>query len=138
MGQDNDGVGPAFARAYPAMPQNVGVARRAVTEFLAQAEEDDLPISDVALALSEAFTNVVYHAYVGQQLGEARIRVDLMPDEVVLVIEDDGRGMMPRPDTPGLGLGLPTIATLAKHFDVTSTARQGTRVRATFARPAAA
>lgn len=134
MGQDNDGVGSAFVKAYPAMPQNVGIARRAVTEFLAQTDPGDLPIGDIALALSEAFTNVVYHAYVGQRLGEARVRVDVAAEEVVLTVEDDGRGMMPRPDTPGLGLGLPTIATLAKHFDVSTTARKGTRVRATFAR----
>ncbi len=36
-----------------------------------------------------------------------------------MTISDDGSGMRPRHDSPGLGLGLPTIAQLAASVSIT-------------------
>ena len=41
-----------------------------------------------------------------------RTLIEAAPDELVVTVTDDGRGMQPRADSPGLGLGLPTIASL--------------------------
>ena len=43
-------------------------------------------------------------------------------------MEDEGTGMVPRPDTPGLGLGMPLIATVSSRFDVRTTLQGGTRL----------
>ncbi len=102
-------------------------ARRAVVEHLREAMPDP-PLSDIALAVSEAVTNAVRHAYRERDPGAVRVRVEVLPKEVQLVVEDDGSGMVPRPDSPGIGLGLPLIATIASRFDVRDTPRGGTRL----------
>ena len=124
---------------WPAVPASVPAARRAVTVYLNAVEAGDPPTSDIALALSEAVSNAVLHAYVDRPCGDVRVSVGMTEAEVAVVIEDDGRGMRPRPDSPGLGLGLPVIAMLAERTDTRSTPGQGTRVTAWFLRsPAAA
>jgi serine/threonine-protein kinase RsbW/stage II sporulation protein AB (anti-sigma F factor) len=37
-----------------------------------------------------------------------------------VVVADDGLGMMPRTDSPGLGLGLPVITTVSDRMEVVS------------------
>ena len=76
----------------------------------------DPPLEGLRLAVSEAVTNVVVHAYRGQPPGPvtASIGVDKAASRVVVHITDAGQGMGPRPDSPGLGLGLPLIASVAE------------------------
>jgi serine/threonine-protein kinase RsbW/stage II sporulation protein AB (anti-sigma F factor) len=33
-------------------------------------------------------------------------------------VRDEGKGIVPRPDSPGLGLGLPLIATLTESLEL--------------------
>jgi serine/threonine-protein kinase RsbW/stage II sporulation protein AB (anti-sigma F factor) len=56
--------------------------------------------------------------------------------ELVVVVADHGEGMRPRPDSPGLGLGLPIIATLVTRLDIVNTST-GTEVHMSFPCPAA-
>ena len=56
------------------------------------------------------------------------MQVEIARDELALTVEDDGGGMVPRPDSPGLGLGLPLIATVAERFETHSEVGRGTRV----------
>jgi anti-sigma regulatory factor (Ser/Thr protein kinase) len=67
------------------------------------------------LAISEALTNAVLHAFRTQDLpGTVTVTVDVTPDQFVeAVVRDDGMGMSPRSDSPGLGLGLGLIASVA-------------------------
>jgi len=54
-------------------------------------------------------------------------------DRLSIAIRDEGRGMRPRADSPGLGLGLPLIATLAETLELGSDSDdQGAEVRMTF------
>lgn len=117
-----------FRAAWPAVPPSVPAARHAVAGFLREAETSDPPLSDVALAVSEAVTNAVHHAYRDTEPGEVRVQVELFEDELELVVEDDGGGIRPRPDSPGLGLGLPLIATVADRLDTRTTPDGGTRL----------
>jgi serine/threonine-protein kinase RsbW/stage II sporulation protein AB (anti-sigma F factor) len=48
------------------------------------------------------------------------------------VVADRGRGIVPRPDSPGLGLGLPLIATLAESLELGTGRSEETEVRMTF------
>jgi serine/threonine-protein kinase RsbW len=131
---------PPFAGTWPAEADSVALARHTVVRYLADAATPDPPLSDVALAVSEAVTNVVHHAYIdAAEPGPIRVSVALSDDELEVIVEDDGRGMMPRPDSPGLGLGLPLIATLCRRFDTRSAPGQGTRLCLWFSRdPSAA
>jgi serine/threonine-protein kinase RsbW len=87
---------------------------------------------DVALAVGEACCNVVVHAYLDRDVGDMCLHCSCTPDEIEIVVEDHGNGLVPRPDSPGLGLGLPIIAQLADDFEVDS-GHTGTRVRMGFA-----
>ena len=119
-----------FDRAWPAVPDSVPSARRTVQRYLADAATADPPLSDICLVVSEGVTNAVNHAYTDGPPGEVRVKVSVneRAKELQVIIEDDGRGMIPRPDSPGLGLGLPLIATVSERFDTTTAPGEGTRL----------
>ena len=75
------------------------------------ATADD--VVDLTLAVTEAVTNSVIHAFIDRDPGTVRVAVSTAADELTVVVADNGRGMQPRADSPGLGLGLPTIGRLA-------------------------
>ncbi|HET9073152.1 MAG TPA: ATP-binding protein [Solirubrobacteraceae bacterium] len=89
----------------------------------------------VALAVSEAVTNVVKHAYVGRSPGEVRVEGRLDDSgRLLITVSDDGRGMVPRSRGIGVGLGLRLISYMCT--DVTFTKpgeRAGTSVTMRFA-----
>jgi anti-sigma regulatory factor (Ser/Thr protein kinase) len=93
----------------------------------------------VALAVTEAATNAVVHAYLGMEPGQLRVTGEPLQDALVVRVIDDGRGMQPRHDSPGLGLGLPTIGKLCAHLDIADgPGGHGTEVRMVFAAPGVA
>jgi serine/threonine-protein kinase RsbW len=112
----------------PAVPGAASDARRAVHEVAAGRVGDGYT---VALAVSEAVTNVVIHAYrdrdPGSEPGEVHVTATIDGEELLVSVADEGLGMHPRSDSPGAGLGLPIIATLADRFEVQQQ-RGGTRV----------
>ena len=57
--------------------------------------------------------------------------------ELVVVVCDTGIGITPRPDSPGLGLGMPLMASVTNSFRVVS-ADRGTEIHMAFALPGAA
>jgi anti-sigma regulatory factor (Ser/Thr protein kinase) len=120
----------------PALPESVPRIRRALVAF---AVSHGYPDPDaVALAVSEAATNAVQHAYPGGASGDVRAVACAEPDMLVVVVRDWGAGMAPRVDSPGLGLGLPTIASLAAALDVEAADGEGTLLRMRFPREAPA
>jgi serine/threonine-protein kinase RsbW/stage II sporulation protein AB (anti-sigma F factor) len=125
------------AWSWPAEVRTVSAARHAVTDWLRACDTSDPPLSDVALVVSEAVTNAVNHAYVGRPRGEVHVRVTVEADELLVVVEDDGNGLRPRPDSPGLGYGLAMMVAVTKRFEAETIAGSGTRLRAWFSRDAA-
>lgn len=119
----------------PARAEAIAGVRHAVMEF---AEAHRAPDAHgIALAVTEAATNAVLHAYRDGPPGEVRIVICPEPDRFVVVVRDWGGGMAPRPDSPGLGLGLPVIARLADDFRVEAATGSGTLLRMHFARSVA-
>jgi PAS domain S-box-containing protein len=116
-----------------AVPAAVGEARQGVAAF---AERHGLARrDDVALAVTEAVTNAVLHAFIDREPGTVRVLVVTGADELTVTVTDDGRGMQPRADSPGLGLGLPTIGRLAALVDLREPPGGGTELSMTFATP---
>lgn len=113
-----------------ATPGSLAVIRRALVAFAAGQDMPDPQA--IGLAVTEAVTNVVLHAYPPGSVGDVRVVACAEPDQLVVVVRDWGTGMRPRPDSPGLGIGLPTIASLASAFDVEAADGVGTLLRMHF------
>ncbi len=104
---------------------------RHVTGALAEAIGLDPPtVEDVRLAVTEACTNVVRHAY---SSGPGRLEVAAVTGDggLVVMVADDGDGIRPRPFGGTPGLGLPLMAAVAHEFEIQQR-RRGTRVRMSF------
>jgi serine/threonine-protein kinase RsbW/stage II sporulation protein AB (anti-sigma F factor) len=114
-----------------ATPAAVPGVRRAVVDF---AELHGVGIApDVALAVSEAITNAVLHAYRDGRNGDVRVVACAEPVRLVVVVRDYGCGMSPHPDSPGLGLGLAVIGRLATELNIERPDEGGgTRLRMCF------
>ena len=111
--------------------------RVAVTRFAKSAGVTGELLDQLRLAVSEAVTNVVLHAYVGAaEPGPVRLAARVDGGAIEVTVADDGRGMVPRIDSPGLGLGLPLIAQTTDTFDVHQSEGGGTEMRMSFRRVA--
>jgi anti-sigma regulatory factor (Ser/Thr protein kinase) len=119
--------------SLPARPENVAVIRHVLAAFAETLGLPDRLVEDLRLAVTEACTNVVRHAYGGRP-GTIDISIRPEGDRLRVVVADHGRGMGPSPDTAGPGLGLPLIAALAETVDFERAADAGSRVAMTFAR----
>jgi serine/threonine-protein kinase RsbW len=115
----------------PARAENVAVVRHAIGGLGEALDLDPQTLSDVKLAVTEACTNVVVHAYDGAE-GPMQVAAEIAPDHLTVTVRDEGRGIVPRPDSPGLGLGLPLIATLTESLELGKDDRQRTEVRMSF------
>ncbi|HEX7298691.1 MAG TPA: ATP-binding protein [Solirubrobacteraceae bacterium] len=115
-----------------ASPAAVPGVRRAVVDFAELHGVGYAP--DVALAVSEAVTNVVLHGYRDGAAGDVRVVACAEPDRLVVVVRDYGCGMSPHPDSPGLGLGLSVIGRLTTEMHIERPDDGGgTRLRMHFA-----
>jgi serine/threonine-protein kinase RsbW len=104
-------------------------ARRAVVDWAKHYVSDRAVLSDIALAITEATTNVVLHAYRDREVpGLVSIKAVDFDDHVCLYVLDEGSGLAPRVDSPGLGLGLGLIAQVADSADVRTPESGGTEV----------
>ena len=127
---------PGVRLTLPARPEGVAVVRQALAGMADALDFDPAVLADMKMAVSEACTNVVVHAY---DDSEGVLEVDMTADEVGLTIKvrDHGAGIRPQVnsarDVPALGLGLPLIAALSDSFELHGSAGKGTEVRMTFA-----
>jgi serine/threonine-protein kinase RsbW len=125
---------PALSLSLPAQPVNVAVIRQALTGVAESLEISAAVLADINMAVTEACTNVILHAYPD---GSGRVEVDVCPNgrRVDVVVRDNGAGFMPRPvqKETSWRLGLPLIAALSDGLEVTrGDGGNGTVVRMTF------
>ena len=128
-------AGPPVVRLeLPAQPEGVGVVRQALVGLADALALDAAVLADAKMAVTEACTNVVVHAYDG--VDDGILEVEMLADEqaVTVVVRDRGSGIQPRPtrQPTALGLGLPLIAALSDAFEVRGGHSGGTEVRMTF------
>jgi anti-sigma regulatory factor (Ser/Thr protein kinase) len=123
---------PDLELKLPARAENVAVIRHAFGGFAEALSVDEQTLADIKLAVTEACTNVVIHAYEEDEFGDLEVDASIDDSRLTVVIRDNGRGIVPRPDSPGLGLGLPLIATLAESLELGKDRADHTEVRMTF------
>lgn len=122
---------PDLSLTLPARAENVAVVRHAIGGLAEALHIADQTLSDVKLAVTEACTNAVVHAYPDGE-GPLEVAAYVRDERLMLVVRDEGLGIVPRTDSPGLGLGLPLIATLAEALELGTDGADRTEVRMTF------
>jgi serine/threonine-protein kinase RsbW len=117
-----------------ARPEGVGVVRQALAGVADALDIDASILADMKMAVTEAATNVVVHAYDDQD-GILDVEVHTAEEDLTIVVRDHGAGLHPHApsrEAPALGLGLPLIAALSDAFELRTEGR-GTEVRMRFA-----
>jgi anti-sigma regulatory factor (Ser/Thr protein kinase) len=124
---------PELKATFPGTPPGVGQLRRAVAEIAQRCGLPDRQVNAVRLAASEAASNAVIHAY-RERAGDLHLEARVADGELRLVIADEGEGLAPRSDSPGMGLGLPIIAQMSERFEIVS-GPEGTEIHLAFPCP---
>ncbi len=121
-----------LARRYEADPESVGRARAELARFASRAGASPALVDGVRLAVSEAVTNAVRHAY-PLVAGEIRVRALAGEDVLEVVVSDDGCGVH-RNNTAGggLGFGLALICEVSDQMTLAPRSDGGTDVRMRF------
>jgi serine/threonine-protein kinase RsbW len=131
-GTRGNGVRSDVRLTLPSRPENVAVIRHMLG---ALAEALRLPpelVQDIRLAVTEACTNVVRHAYHDGELGTIDVVIRPSGEHLELIVSDEGSGMGPSADAAGPGLGLPMIAALADHVEIEPGQHRGSRLAMSF------
>jgi serine/threonine-protein kinase RsbW len=126
---------PEVLLTMPAKPEGVGVVRQALAGMADALDFEASVLADMKMAVTEACTNVVVHAYEADT-GMLEVEMRATDEGLTIVVRDHGSGIQPRParsEPPALGLGLPLIAALSDAFELRGSAGSGTEVRMTFA-----
>ncbi len=120
-----------LSESYPAVAGSVPRARLAVTQFAARSGIAGARLEAVRLAVTEAVTNAVKHAY-PDATGAFNLAAAVTGEELWVLVADDGCGYQTPPQRPGLGWGLTLIAQHSKEYVITERAAGGTEVRMRF------
>lgn len=131
----------AIRLTIPAKAEYITLGRLALTGV---ANLRSLPpdvLGDLKLALTEACTNSVRHAYADGH-GVVEILYELHPDKLVVEVSDEGEGFVPEDmpgpeDVPGSadgdlsegGLGISIIHALADEVEIGARSGGGSRLR---------
>jgi anti-sigma regulatory factor (Ser/Thr protein kinase) len=124
--------------SQPATPDVIPKLRHAVADYARALGIDGEQLDGVRLAVSEALSNVVLHAYRESEPGYLHLTARVVGDELWVLVADDGRGHNTSPIRPGLGWGLAFITDAADEFTMAERAEGGSEARMVFRLPATA
>jgi serine/threonine-protein kinase RsbW len=117
------GDGQAIRLTIPAKPEYISLGRLALTGVSRLRELSQETLADLKLALTEACSNVVRHAYPGGG-GHVEIVYSLLADRLVIEVADNGEGFEPAEAgddddelTEG-GLGIAIIRAVADELEI--------------------
>ena len=112
---------PHVELAVPAEPDSVALARQMVRGIVDRLGWSDESRTDISIAVTEACTNAVLHAYPDSE-GDYEIHAWAEPQRLVVAVRDQGRGISPRVPSPsaGLGLGVPLMLAIADEVTFSS------------------
>jgi serine/threonine-protein kinase RsbW len=130
-----DGQAYAVRLCIPAKPEYIALGRLALTGIERFRPFPEGVLGDMKLALTEACTNSVQHAYDGGE-GIVEIVYELHPDRLVVEVSDSGEGFEPsdtgRQDSEELaesGLGIAIIQALTDELEIGERNGGGSRLR---------
>lgn len=106
---------PDVELCLPARAESVAVARQMVRGIVDVLGWGDASRTDISIAVTEACTNAVLHAYPEDVDGDMEVVARVEAGRLHVCVRDRGHGFTPTVDSPaaGLGLGLPLILAIA-------------------------
>lgn len=120
----------------PAKAEYITLGRLALTAIARVRPLSDETLSDLKLALTEACTNSVRHAYREGRGGQVEIVYRIEPDRLIVEVTDDGEGFEPSnlsgQGNGGLnegGLGIAIIRAVADEVEIGARQSGGSRLR---------
>ena len=125
MGATRNGNAATVRLTIPARPEYITLCRLALTGIARVRDLSEEVLADLKLALTEAASNSVRHAYSGgDDIGVVEISYELLPDRLVIEVIDDGEGFDPQ-DAEGRpeelaegGLGIAIIRAIADDVEI--------------------
>jgi serine/threonine-protein kinase RsbW len=131
-----NGGGATVKLSIPARAEYITLCRLALTGIAHVRDLSEEVLGDLKLALTEAASNSVRHAYADHGVGVVEIRYELLPDRLVIEVTDDGAGFdaaevegSPDDLSEG-GLGIAIIRAIADEVEIgTQPGGKGSRLR---------
>ena len=130
-----NGDGMVVRLRIPARAEYITLCRLALTGIARLRAMSDEVVADLKLALTEAASKSVRHAY-GDEDGVVEISSELLPDRLVIEVSDDGEGFDPARSSGGQdglsegGLGIAIIRAIADEVEIgTQPGGKGSRLR---------
>jgi anti-sigma regulatory factor (Ser/Thr protein kinase) len=111
---------------------NVAVARHAVAELIADRDVEPERRDGIVLAISEAVSNAVIHAYPRMPSGMIEVFAIRSRDELIVSVTDRGCGLERPSANPGMGMGLQLIRGAAEQALISAREHGGTVVQCRF------
>ena len=125
----------AIRLTIPAKPEYISLCRLALTGLSRLRELSQETVADLKLALTEACSNSVRHAYPDGR-GVVEIVYDLQPDRLVIEVADNGEGFDPtdrvdrEDELAEGGLGIAIIESIADELEISARENgHGSRLR---------
>lgn len=136
LGEQWGGMGPLaaqrpFSTSYPAVPESIARARHELSVFAVRAGATEEQAEAIRLAVSEAVTNAVVHAY-PQRQGSITVTGSCTDSELWLLVGDTGCGLQPGRVSEGLGLGLALVAQVSDELSLHERSGQGIELQMSF------
>ena len=118
---------------FPAIASSLREIRGVVRAYAEAAGAPPAVITAAALAVNEAATNAIVHAYGGGSPEQTiKVAAELDGEWLRFVVTDRGTGLRPRRHSPGIGLGLAIIAQSADELELHEHAGSGIELRMGF------
>jgi serine/threonine-protein kinase RsbW len=129
-------AGRSVRLTIPARPEYITLGRLALTALAGVRPVSDEVLYDLKLALTEACTNSVRHAYEEGRAGNVEIVYELESDRLAIEVGDEGAGFELLENGNGHdgeleegGLGIEIIRALADEVEIGRRDKGGSRLR---------
>jgi serine/threonine-protein kinase RsbW len=120
---DDPDLGRTVRLTIPAKPEYITLSRLALAGLSRVRSFPDETLADLKLALTEACSNSVRHAYENDE-GHVDISFELRDDRLIVEVADDGTGFEPAEDAKSDdvlsegGLGIAIIRSIADEVEI--------------------
>ena len=88
-----------FSAVFPAQYTSLGPISVLVRDYAQRAGFDNKQLYDIELAVDEACSNIIDHAYPTEQKGEMLLEMELDDKGITIMLQDQGQSFNPQ-DVP--------------------------------------